>query len=339
MFGHPREIVADIRTDLQKWRLAWIGPRPRMWHLSQRVVRPHRWDGPHRLCMGSCGPDGTFDPETALFRRYHPRLRHQLGQPHKDASVPIQMIDQAIYAGPLLPAYGHFLLESLARLWAAPSFPHHPIVWTVNSAQSCDHLLPWMRESLDLLGINNTVRLIREATLIEQLIVPSPGFEIQYRFGRHHSKFLARLDWRPIQDRKLWVSRSGIDPDIRQGQKMLEAALAADGWTIIHPETLSLTEQLQEFSSAARIAGEQGSALHSVIFLRPAPGLRLDVFARDPTLNGHAINANQETISARRRIDYRFHKIPGERVVGRKGSRVSKHYAPPDHYMACLAQA
>jgi capsular polysaccharide biosynthesis protein len=248
-------------------------------------------------------------------------------------------MDHAIYGGPLLPAYGHFLLESLARLWAAPSFPHSPIVWTVNSAQPGDHILPWMRESLDLLGLNNTVRLIREPTLIERLIVPAPGFEIQYRFGRHHSKFLARLEWTPVRNRKLWLSRSGVDQEFGHGRTMLETALVANGWTVIRPENMSLAEQLSEFATAERIAGEQGSALHGLIFLRPAPGLRLDVFARDPDLKGHLINANQATISARRRIDYRFHAIHAETIIERKGSRVSKHHAPPDAYMNRLAQA
>lgn len=144
---------------------------------------------------------------------------------------------------------------------------------------------------------------------------PCPtGYEIQYRFGLHHADFLGRLAWQPVLGRKLWVS--------------------ADGWRIIRPERLTIRDQLRELSSACRIAGEQGSALHSLILLKPARGLRLDVFARDNTLTPHQAYGNQGTICQRRKMDYRFHSIAEERILDRIGPRVRKTYAPPDRYLS-----
>ena len=55
----------------------------------------------------------------------------------------------------------------------------------------------------------------------------------------------------------------------------LEAQMSDLGFAIIHPETFSMAEQAWLFSRAKIVVGEDGSALHNVIF--SAPGTRLGV--------------------------------------------------------------
>lgn len=306
--------------------------------MNDRMVLPHRWIGPNKLFMGSYTARGQIDPETSLSRRYHPLLQHRMGQAHKDFPMPVETLEKAIFAGPLFAAYGHFLLESLARLWAAPSYSECPILWSVQTSDTAPTLLPWMIEILALLKLNNPIKLVSQPIAVRHLIVPAPGYEIQYRFGPTHSKFLAQIPWTPESGNKLWLSRAGVEETYGTGRDELEKALIGDGWKIIKPETMSIKAQMDAFQRAERIAGEQGSALHSLILMQSATGMRLDVFARDPRLSGHFINANQETICLRRRIDYRFHRIDEETVVEQSGSRISKRFAGPAVYLDRLAQ-
>ena len=333
MLPGQRAVLSDLRTDLMKWRLQRFGPRPRLWYLPDRTVFPHRWEGSNKLRMGSFGKDGRFDPETALFRRYHPRHRHRLGQAHDEIATQTPRIASALYAGPLFPAFGHFLLESLARLWAADRFPDRPILWSVG--QGTDHAIlhPWMRDILDLLGVTNPILLVTAPVTVDELIVPAPGYEIQYRFGAHHRRFLGKVSHRPEPNRKLWLSRAGVEKVENAGRTALEARLRQCGWDVVRPETLTIRDQMAALARAERIAGEQGSALHSLILLRKPRRLRLDVFARDPTLAGHAINANQDTICTRLGIDYRLHRLPEESVETGTGAGVIKTFGPPDAYL------
>lgn len=330
--------IAAIKADLIKWRLRQIGPRARVWHMQDRLLVPHRWIGPNKLYMGSYSPTGQMDPETSLSRRYHPLIQHRMGQAHKNIPKPVETLERAIFAGPLFPAYGHFLLESLARLWAAPRYPNYPLVWSCQPTDVAPSLLPWMHEILAMLGLSNPIKLINHPIGVGHLIVPAPGYEIQYRFGHTHSKFLARNCWKPESGSKLWLSRAGVEKQHGTGRNELEVALIADGWRIIKPETMSINAQMDAFTRAERIAGEQGSALHSLIFMQPAKGLRLDVFARDPRSGGHFVNANQETICLRRQIDYRLHRMDEETVFDQSGSRISKRFGPPAAYLDRLAQ-
>lgn len=331
--------ITAVKADLMKWRLRQIGPRARVCHLSDRLVLPHRWLGPNKLLMGSYTPTGSMDPETSLSRRYHPLLQHHMGQAHQNIPKPVETLEKAIFAGPLFAAYGHFLLESLARLWAAPSYSDDPIVSSVQPADPASALLPWMQEILAILGLSNPIKLINQPIAVRNLIVPAPGYEIQYRFGHTHSEFLARVPWAPEIGNKLWLSRAGVEEQYGTGRNELEDALISDGWKIIKPETMSINAQMEAFACAERIAGEQGSALHSLILMQPAKGLRIDVFARDPRLEGHFVNANQETICLRRRIDYRFHRMEEETVLEQCGPRITKIFAPPAAYLDCLAKA
>ena len=78
----------------------------------------------------------------------------------------------------------------------------------------------------------------------------------------------------------------------------VENRLADLGWTIVHPQELSIPEQMAQIASAERIAGEQGSALHGIVLLDRPKDLRVDFFVRDPSREDGLYNRNYDTIAA-----------------------------------------
>lgn len=70
--------------------------------------------------------------------------------------------------------------------------------------------------------------------------------------------------------RRYWQGGRAIDY-----HNELETIMASLGFMIIHPQTLSLREQAWIFSRAKVVVGEDGSALHNIIF--SPPGTRLGV--------------------------------------------------------------
>lgn len=331
-------VPIDLIGWFNYWKIVNFGPKSEVIVLKNRIVMPHRWTGPNSIRMGSYDSAGKMDAQTGLHRRYDPLRLYRLGIPHPEVHQPSDQFERGIYAGPLLPAYGHFILESLARLWATAEYPDWPIIFSVDERTNAATLKPWMRELLTVLGVLNPVILITRPTWIDQLLVPAPGYEIQYRFAKHHASFLGRVEWRPTAGKKLWVSRANLATNAAScdGRAEMEAALLSDGWQIMHPQSLSIEEQLDHFATAERVAGEQGSALHNIIFLRSALGLRLDAFARDPMLTGHRINHNQATICTHRHVEYRLHRITQEVVLSRNGAHMGKKYAQPDVYLSHL---
>ena len=61
------------------------------------------------------------------------------------------------FAGYLFPHFGHFLLESLSRLWITRQYPELPVVWCRRQTAGSAAYNAWQEEVLDLLG-SATVR-------------------------------------------------------------------------------------------------------------------------------------------------------------------------------------
>ena len=129
----------------------------------------------------------------------------------------------------------------------------------------------------------------------------------------------------PVPGRKLWLSRSRLDPLQNKSMPAVENHLADLGWTIVHPQELPVREQMAQLASAERIAGEQGSALHGVVLLDRPKDLRIDFFIRDPSREDGLYNRNYDTIAAGKGIRQKAIRIESEIVQSRKGKNVQKY--------------
>lgn len=332
-----RRRFALLRADATATCLQTFGPPLRIEPLEDRIVSTMRWTGRNVMQSGSYDAHGALDPQSLVQRRYHPRITRTVGVAHDVPPEASESLDAALYGGPLFSGFGHFVTEGLARTWAGDRHPDLPIVFSGGTNPSVRAFKPWQQEILALMDLEQRARLITAPLHVRKLFVPSPGFIVQYQFARRHAADLGRIPWaRDKRGPKIWISRRGVDPWATPGRDALEDALAAEGWTIFAPHTTSVRHQLDTYANASRIASEQGSALHALIFLKRARGLRVDVFTRDPTLQVRSMNANQATISRRLGLDMRVHRIREEQVLSRRGPRVEKTYATPETYLGRL---
>ena len=67
-------------------------------------------------------------------------------------------------------------------------------------------------------------------------------------------------------DRKIYISRINASRSTHY-EKELTTLLAADGWNILYPETLSLTEQIQKISEARVLCGLHGAGLAGMVWM------------------------------------------------------------------------
>lgn len=68
---------------------------------------------------------------------------------------------------------------------------------------------------------------------------------------------------------KIYLSRSMLPDTLRKiiGEDRLEKELARFGWKIIHPETLSIQDQILALHHARVIGGNLGSGFHTLLYL------------------------------------------------------------------------
>ncbi len=187
-------------------------------------------------------------------------------KPAECVPVNIRLTESVIFGGFLFKHYGHFLLESLARLWFAKEHPNFPVVWVGRDGL----LLDFQLEIFELLGLKNPIRFIDRPVSIHKLFLPDPGYLIQTFFAPEHQAFLSVCDPEPVRaGKKIYLSRRHFGGEsCLTNEAELERRLVQKGFHIYYPEKHTIREQLAYLSSAEKILSLEGSSLHTLILLR-----------------------------------------------------------------------
>lgn len=208
--------------------------------------------------------------------------------PMPDAAEITDLPGRYMFLGPLFGHFGHFLVESICRIWAfyalrdridgvitVPKFQNRP-----------EHVAAVYGPFLAALGVTAPLHNLTEPTRVQELYVPRQGFGMfqmiegapEFReFVRAHSgKAIA-----PQGAEKIYISRSAL-PAIRGsviGEKRLEHYLEAEGYTVFHPQKHSFDAQIAAYKAATHIIGVDCSPLH-LLALVGHPGQKVGVIAR-----------------------------------------------------------
>lgn len=236
--------------------------------------------------------------------------------------IPSAAEPAAIYAGVFFNHFGHFLLESLARLWYARAHPDLPIVWVgVDSWTSSPALKSWQREILDILEIRNPVRVLVAAERFEDLHVPDAGYKYADWCHPQHAEFLAVFDGAAqIPGRRVWLSRSDVGNGVgMMNGGMIEDNVRKSGWLPVRPERLTVREQLTVLAEAEEVAGEEGSAFHLLLLLADVSSKQFHVFRR----YGFE-HKSFHTIGKARAVNQHFYTTDRDVVISVAGREVQR---------------
>ena len=181
--------------------------------------------------------------------------------------------------------WGHFLLESLSRAWAALEFPELVAGGALFPANSPSPLASYLAAPLvDILALNGLTQLETGASprrlRIEHCFVPTSTFELgdlAWADPRHLSA-PRRVSERMLRSsetdpRPLYFSRSRLAFDMTQreivNEREFEARLALSGVKIFHPQDHDLEEQIRIVNAHSVFIGCWGSAFHNLLFRLP----------------------------------------------------------------------
>jgi len=273
--------------------------------------------GVRRFC-GGIAVNGSIMPDSLLWRG-----RKHVLRPIAPETQPTPQCgpDRALYGGWLIDSFGHFLLESLSRLWAAKVNPDLPIVWTRNNDPHCGSVVgytSWQREILDILGIHNLPIFVDHPTTVKRLFIPDVGFRMPDFYSDAQRHFLGVVDPSPARKGlRCWISRTRLPADFGrvEGEKIIEEQAIRLGWVIYHPQEHSVREQLEFLSSCEMIAGWEASAFHSLVLLKSLQ-TEVHIFAR-----GEHLSETYITIADRQNFHQEAHEFPME-FLGGRGKRM-----------------
>ena len=208
--------------------------------------------------------DGQFVADSLLHR----------GRPCEPCTPSETLQGTYIYGGCLFGHFGHFIWESLSRLYVVRKCKPYPIVFS--SPNDTEKIfLEAFHALYKTLGAKNGIQLVARPTRIENLIYDSPGSSLSPLFitdaqltALMHCDF---RDMEPVHE-KVWLSRAMLNFGKLTNEREIEKAIRALGFTILYPEKLTFLEQIRIVSTAKIVAGCDGSAFFSVLFAKHVAG-------------------------------------------------------------------
>lgn len=229
--------------------------------------------GGPRFPSGS--PDFVHNQRGAQIFRAH--------APAYDGVLP-RLRGRYLYAGYLYTHFGHFLSESVHRLWLArePEFRGLPALFVGTAAPAS--FAPWMLDALRRFFDVTNVATVNEPHIVESLVVAESGKTLG---TLHKPWYAAKIMARghhvseppaPAPER-VFVTRAHFGSARLLGEPIIETALSQAGYFILRPEDHSLDYQIRVYRHARWLVFSEGSAIHLLEHLPPSDG-RIAILCR-----------------------------------------------------------
>jgi len=229
-----------------------------------------------RSIRGAYNLDGTLAGDTVRLWGEGDDIPDSVPQICPERSVVKVCDDEVVWGGCLDGHYGHFLTESVSRLW--PLLPGGkleglPVVFTTPGPW------PFVCEWLDAFGVLTVHLPERGAVRFSRMFVPEPALRLRAWISPeirdihlHARRGLGIRHKRGGQDEGvLWLSRSGLARHrVAHDEVLLEWLLERHA-TIIKPETMTLAEQVALIEASDAVSGVVGSAFHTILMASRPP--------------------------------------------------------------------
>lgn len=215
-----------------------------------------------------------------------------------------------MFAGISYGHFGHFITESMTRIWALDQLRDSidGLIFTPKN-QMKDNLRPFevYRDLIDNFGLAGlAIACPAEPVRVERLYVPRQGFGLGDLAGgsRKFVDFINRhagVTVAPAGAERIYISRSQLPPERGGilGEGKLERHLEQEGYRIFHPQKESKLAQLAQYKAARAVVSVDCSPLHLI---------------------GYVGNADQ-TVAILRRRSLEFGDLFARQLTGFKGIR------------------
>lgn len=193
-----------------------------------------------------------------------------------------------LYGGHWMGHFGHFLTETVTSLWPDTHTDITGLIFHrfVFGGHAGGHVEPWQAELVERAGLSLPIRVVRRQPVrVERLSVPTRtvvpnGFAFP-EAAEVWRRIAATVE--PGEHRRVYLSRTRFNAQLRANGDHVRTSAARDhtvdrvflehGFTLAHPEELSIADQIALTAGAHLVAGASGSGLHLSVFSPPGTGV------------------------------------------------------------------
>lgn len=209
------------------------------------------------------------------------------GKEHPAAAEEVETT--ALYGGVLFWHFGHFLAESLHRLWCLDAIKHQGPVYfhvpTKDGQRYYTELPAYAEEALNLLGITgDRVQMITSPLRFRSIHVPEQGRILGGEGNDEYASHIRHISLSATNRcGTLYISRSQhLHSGGILGELCLERILEAKGFDVIRPETIGLGEFARKVNNYDTLVFSEGSAVHVLELIKHLPARVIILCRREP---------------------------------------------------------
>ena len=271
-------------------------------YLNATILPLKRFDGDNSVLFGRGGvldEHGNYIEDSALAQY----VQYSYSFPSA-----VKKDEKVVFCGCLLKQWGHFLLQSTARLWYFLTNDQTIDKYVFMVDENADYQLKGnYLEFFKLLGILDKLEFVNIPTTYREVIVPELAFEHwKYSapqfgdiFERVASNVQNNPSWRAYK--KIFFTRNQFKKATisELGSDMLDDYCKNNGFAIFAPEKLSLSHMIFLIRNAEECAFVSGTVPHNMVFAKE--GQRCTIFERGAHNNDFQSNLN---VAKRLRVTY-----------------------------------
>jgi hypothetical protein len=237
-----------------------------VWHGENATILPLKKLPGDTYLFGRAGvvdAEGNYVEMSAIPQRVQSAYPVEKPQ-YRDESV--------IYCGYWVKQWGHFLIESVARIWYAFESTEKLIFVTEDGADS--QLFGNYKEFFQLLGVYDRIEIINTPTKFKKVLLPELAYKRSISYSDQYKTIFARiaenvpaLDQNKVAE-KIFLSRSHLK-NVRKkeyGYDMLDNYFERNGYRIVHPQEISLSDLIGLLKSCSECASVSGTLPHNMLF-------------------------------------------------------------------------
>jgi len=249
----------------------------------------------HRHGFGVFDSDFRFVKSSRQVRKnngqFVPKFNHK-NIPYVDADV--------VFVGNVFPQFGHFLLEHMNRAYALLDDKYKDMQIVLINNKDINPVPNYMFELLELLGVKRkNILILNKTTRFRNVYVPVQGFNIPVyssaAFGKTYDAIADAVKSPKKTYDKIYVSRTAMQARRTFGEGVVQKIFEKNGYQIICPETLPLSEQIGLVKNCKVLAGCAGTALHLALFMKPGGTVIQIKRNREPKCNADIQNMINDT--------------------------------------------
>lgn len=284
--AYADEVTRQLYRDYKSPAPASLIIQDAMQEISDAIVLPHKgvFDSAHQFI------DGTG---------LHEGMLHAFSNASQE--TPGQM-EKAVYLGCFCSIWGHCLTDNLKRLWIflekyKMDLSGATFVYTVLDNR------PLPKSFFELLSLivpeNTELVCLNTPTRIRCCLLPAVSMQLTQHGRIYSPRFTETVDairQKALQAgtyaEKIYLSRSRVKKQqVEVGEQEIEEIFRRLGYTVLYPEQLTLSEQINAAAHCKCFASTEGSVSHNAMFCQN--GAKAVLIKKSCFINGYQAVINE----------------------------------------------